>query len=144
MDIVRDILARKGSEIVSAAPGDTVLKAARLMNDRGIGSVLVLEGGNLVGIFTERDVLRRVVAEQRDPSTALIRDVMTTSLITCQPETPVEECAAVMTGRRIRHLPVLGPNGLCGVVTIGDVLAYQLADREATIRYLNSYIYDVR
>ena len=144
MDIVRDILARKGSEIVSVAPTDTVLKAARLMNDRGIGSVLVLDGGKLAGIFTERDVLRRVVAEQRDPSTALVRDVMTTSLITCQPETPIEECAAVMTGRRIRHLPVLGPDGLCGIVTSGDVLAYQLADREATIKYLNSYIYDVR
>jgi len=144
MDSVRDLLARKGSDIVSVAPGATVLEAAQLMNARGTGSVLVLEGKRPVGIFTERDVLRRVVAEQRDPSTTPVRDVMTTSLITCKPETPVAECAAVMTQRRIRHLPVVGPDGLCGLVTSGDVLAFQFAEQEATLKHLSSYFYDMR
>jgi len=144
MDMVRDLLARKGTDIVAVAPGTTVLEAARLMNGRGTGSVLVLEGKKLIGIFTERDVLRRVVAEQRDPSTTAVREVMTTSLITCKPETPVEECAGVMTQRRIRHLPVLGPDGLCGLVTSGDVLAFQFAEQEATLKHLSNYFYDVR
>lgn len=144
MDAVRDILARKGSELVSVAPTATVLDAAALMNTRGTGSVLVLEGKQLVGIFTERDVLRRVVAEQRDPSTTVVRDVMTTSLMTCTPATPVEQCAAVMTQRRIRHLPVVGPDGLCGLVTSGDVLAFQFAETEATLKHLSSYFYDAR
>ncbi|HEU5262591.1 MAG TPA: CBS domain-containing protein [Gemmatimonadales bacterium] len=144
MDMVRDLLARKGTDIVAVAPGATVLEAARLMNARGTGSVLVLEGKKLVGIFTERDVLRRVVTEQRDPSTTAVRDVMTTSLITCKPETPVEECAGVMTQRRIRHLPVVGPDGLCGLVTSGDVLAFQFAEQEATLKHLSNYFYDVR
>lgn len=144
MDMVRDLLARKGTDIVAVAPGATVLEAARLMNGRGTGSVLVLEGKKLIGIFTERDVLRRVVAEQRDPSTTAVREVMTTSLITCKPETPVEECAGVMTQRRIRHLPVLGPDGLCGLVTSGDVLAFQFAEQEATLKHLSNYFYDVR
>lgn len=144
MESVRHILARKGSDIVAVFPRATVLEAARLMNARGTGSVLVLEGGQLVGIFTERDVLRRVVAEQRDPATTPVRDVMTTSLITCKPDAPVEECAAVMTQRRIRHLPVVGPDGLCGLITSGDVLAFQFAEQEATLKHLSSYFYDAR
>lgn len=144
MDSVRDLLARKGADIVAVAPTATVLEAARLMNARGTGSVLVLEGMQPVGIFTERDVLRRVVAEQRDPSTTPVRDVMTTALITCKPETPVTECAAAMTQRRIRHLPVVGADGLCGLVTSGDVLAFQFAEQEATLKHLSSYFYDGR
>ncbi len=144
MDTVRDILARKGSQIVSVAPATMVLDAAQLMNTRGTGSVLVLDGKQLLGIFTERDVLRRVVAEQRDPSTTAVRDVMTTALITCAPATPLEECAAVMTQRRIRHLPVVGSDGLCGLVTSGDVLAFQFAEQEATLKHLSSYFYDAR
>ncbi len=144
MDTVRDILARKGSDVVSVSPDVTVLEAARLMNTRGIGSVLVLEAGKPVGIFTERDVLRRVVAEQRDPFTTAVREVMTTSLITCRPDSSIAECAAVVTHRRIRHLPVLGPDGLCGLITSGDVLAYQLAEQEVTLKHLSSYFYDGR
>jgi len=144
MESVRDILARKGSDIVAVAPSATILEAAQHMNARGTGSVLVLEGEKLVGIFTERDVLRRVVAEQRDPARTPVRDVMTTSLITCKPETPVEDCAAVMTQRRIRHLPVVGPAGLCGLVTSGDVLAFQFAEQEATLKHLASYFYEGR
>src|SRR2546429_9732897 len=120
MPTVQDILARKGSDVVSVRPGETVLKAAELMSERGVGGLVVTEGGRLVGIFTERDILRRVGAPRRDPAATKVADVMTTRVTACAPATPVEECAAMMTGKRIRHLPVVTERGLAGVITIGD------------------------
>jgi CBS domain-containing protein len=144
MATVREILVRKGAHVVTATPTTTVLEAAQLMNSRGIGAVLVLAEGALRGIFTERDLMRRVVAERRDPAVTLLRDVMTTDIIVTRAEAPVEECASLMTSRRIRHLPVMGPDGLAGVVTIGDLMAYQVADQAFTIAHLNSYFYENR
>jgi CBS domain-containing protein len=144
MATVREILARKGSEVVTADPGQTVLEAAQLMNSRGIGAVVVTEGGEMQGIFTERDVLRRVVAEERDPRTMRLRDVMTPTVVTTTDLTTVEECGELMTRRRIRHLPVLTGGRLAGIVTIGDLMAWQVADQAATIAQLNSYVYDNR
>src|SRR5690348_4861000 len=97
---VRDLLARKGPDVVSVPVGASVLDAARLMNEHHIGGLVVTEGGRLAGIFTERDVLRRVVGAGLDPSTTPVRDVMSTTLMTVTPETPVEECRALMTERR--------------------------------------------
>ena len=144
MPSVRDILARKGGACVSIAPDASVAEAARLMNERGIGGVLVLEGDRLVGIFTERDVMRRVIAEHRDPAQTPVIQVMTAPVVTCLPETSLEELGAILSSRRIRHLPVVGAEGLCGVVTSGDLLAYQVADQAATIQYLNNYMFDRR
>ncbi len=144
MPSVRDVLARKGSESITISAAASVLEAARLMNDRGIGGVLVTEEGRLVGIFTERDILRRVVAEQRDPANTSVREVMTTSVVTCRPDTSLEECGAIMTTRRVRHLPVVDVDGVGGVVTIGDLLAFQTAEQQMTIEELNKYIYDLR
>ena len=144
MPAVRDILARKGASVISVPPGALVLEAARLMNERGTGSVLVMEGPRLVGIFTERDVLRRVVASGRDPLTTAVREVMTTDLLTCDSDTPLEQCAATMSGRRIRHLPVVDHDQVAGVMTSGDLLAWQLDDQASMIQHLNSYVYDVR
>jgi CBS domain-containing protein len=144
MPTVREILARKGNNVVSVAPSTTVLDAAQLMNTRGIGAVLVLEDGQLIGIFTERDIMRRVVAMERPPSETLIRDVMTPAPVTTRADMPVEECASLMTTRRIRHLPVVGPDGLAGIVTTGDLMALQVADQAVTIAHLNSYLYENR
>jgi CBS domain-containing protein len=144
MATVREILARKGSEVLTVAPDSTVLEAAQLMNARGIGAVPVIEFGALVGIFTERDLMRRVVAETLPPETTRIRQVMTPEPLTARPETTVDDCGALMTARRIRHLPVLGPGGLIGIITIGDLLAFQVAEQAVTIAQLNSYVYDVR
>lgn len=144
MPTVRDLLARKRADVVSVSPADTVLHAAKLMNDHGIGGLAVLDGGTLVGMFTERDILRRVVASGRDPKTTKVRDVMTSPVITCVPETSVEECGAILSGKRIRHLPVTDPKGIAGIVTSGDLLAFQVAEHAATIQYLNSYMFDVR
>jgi len=114
------------------------------MGDGGFGAVLVMDGTTLVGIFTERDTLRRVVAAERNPSTTLVSEVMTTSMITCIPETTVSECGAIMTRHRIRHLPVVDGTELLGIVSIGDLLAHRVREQEDTIRYLNDYMFNVR
>ncbi len=145
MPTVQDILARKGSDVISVKPGETVLNAAQLMSERGIGGLVVTEGGRLVGIFTERDILRRVVAQRRDAATTKVAEVMTTPVTACGPDTPVEDCAAMMTGKRIRHLPVVvGDRGLAGVITIGDVLAFQVREQQATIDYMHHFMFDLR
>jgi len=137
MPTVQEILARKGSNVISVKPGETVLKAAELMSERGIGGLVVTEGGRLVGIFTERDILRRVVAPQRDPAATRVAEVMTTPVTACAPDTSVDECAAMMTAKRIRHLPVVADRGLAGMITIGDVLAFQVREQQATIDYMH-------
>ena len=145
MACVRDLLARKGGALVTVTGSTTVLDASTLMVERGIGGVVVVDDeGRLAGIFTERDVLRRVVAVRLDPAQTPVRDVMTTPVLTVAPETVLEECQATMTERRIRHLPVLGPSGLAGLVSSGDVLAYEVAERQDTIQHLQSYVYSVR
>ena len=145
MAVVRDLLARKGTDVVSIQPTATVLEAARLMNDRGVGGVVVVDEANaLLGIFTERDILRRVVAAGLPPETTKVADVFTRDIITCDPGMNVEEVGALMTTRRVRHLPVVDAGGLHGVVTIGDLLAHRLSDQESTIQHLNSYVFDMR
>lgn len=145
MAVVRDLLARKGTDVVSVHPTASVLEAARLMNDRGVGGVVVVDEANaLLGIFTERDILRRVVAAGLPPESTKVADVFTRDIITCTPEMNVEEIGAVMTTRRVRHLPVVDARGLHGVVTIGDLLAHRLSDQETTIQHLNSYVFDMR
>jgi CBS domain-containing protein len=144
MPTVADILARKGNALISLPPSATVFAAAELLNAYGIGGLPVLEAGQLMGIFTERDLLRRVVAQRRDPETTTLAEVMTAPVLTCAPGTAVEECAALMTSRRVRHLPVLAEAGLAGMITIGDVLALQVAEQQATLQHMSSYIYDNR
>lgn len=144
MPTVGDILNRKGSDVATIAPSATVLDAARLMTERGIGGVPVVEGGAMVGVFTERDILRRVVVALRDPATTTVGEVMSSPVLTCKRETTVDECTAMMTARRMRHLPVVDGSELCGIVTIGDILALRTAEQEAAIVELNRYIYDIR
>ena len=144
MAAVRDILAKKGSLIVALPPSASVLEAARVMSERSVGAVLVIDEGRLVGIFTERDILRRVVAEGRDPAKEPLATVVTRDVLTCTPATPLDECRALMTTRRLRHLPVVGPDGLCGVISSGDVLAFQVAEQQSEIQDLNRYVYDMR
>jgi CBS domain-containing protein len=145
MPVVRDLLARKGTDVVSITPTASVLEAARLMNDRSVGGLLVVDdAGTLLGIFTERDILRRVVAANLPPETTKVSDVFTRDVVTCLPETSVDEVGAIMSNRRVRHLPVVDAGGLHGVITIGDLLAHRVSEQETTIQHLNSYVFDVR
>ena len=144
MATVQSVLERKGGQVVTIDVGETALAAAALMNERGIGGLVVLDEGRIAGMFTERDILRRVVAARRDPAATRVHEVMTTPVAYCRRETPLDECRAVMTEKRIRHLPVLDDRGVCGIVTIGDLMAHDVTDRETTIQYLNEYIFGVR
>ena len=145
MAVVRDLLNRKGTSIVSIVPTATVLEAARLMNDRSVGGVLVVnDAGALLGIFTERDILRRVVAAGLAPESTKVSEVFTPDVVTTTPEMSVDECGAIMSSRRVRHLPVVDAKGLHGVVTIGDLLAHRVSEHETTIQHLNSYVFDMR
>ena len=144
MATLGDLLATKGHEVIAVQPSDTVLQAANLMNDRNIGGVVVLDGDRLAGIFTERDVLRRVVAQALDPSDITVAEVMTTPVITCPPDLTLEDCAAIMTTRGVRHLPVQEGSELAGVVTIRDLLAYKVSEQQATLEQMTHYLYDLR
>ena len=131
MATLGDLLATKGHGVIAVQPSDTVLRAANLMNDRNIGGVVVLDGDRLAGIFTERDVLRRVVAQALNPAATPVAEVMTSPVITCRPDLTLEDCAAIMTTRNVRHLPVQDGRELVGVVTIRDLLAYKVSEQQA-------------
>ncbi len=142
MITAKDILRTKGGHLWSVGPLATVLEAAVLMNEHKIGALVVMDAGRLIGIFTERDVLRRVVGEARDPAATAVADVMSAEVVCCSPETSLEEARGVMKNRRIRHLPVLGHDGsLLGLISIGDLNAHQAHDHEQTIHLLNEYLY---
>lgn len=140
MAIVKDIIGDKGNLVNSVEKSDNVLNAAKLMNERRIGSLVVTEGDKVIGIFTERDILVRVVAAQRDPAKTTIQEVMTTPVACCKLTTPVEEVTAVMTNKRIRHIPVVEDQKLIGIVTSGDILAHRESKHQETIEYLHQYI----
>lgn len=141
MITVRELLAAKGSQILSIGPDASVLDAALLMNEHKVGCVVVLDAGALAGIFTERDVMRRVVAERRDPATTRICDVMSCEVVCCRPETTMEEASGVLKNRRIRHLPVADDERrLLGLISIGDLNARQAHEQEHTIHVLQEYI----
>jgi len=142
MPTAQDILARKGALIYSIEPTATVLEATRRMNHHKIGALVVMNEGKMVGIFTERDVLRRVVASQLDCSTVPVFDVMTAELTTCSPDCEIEEIAEIMRSRRIRHVPVLDDEGnLLGLISIGDVNAHTAQSKAAELHYLSEYVY---
>jgi CBS domain-containing protein len=142
MATVREILARKGNHVCTVSPGATVLEAALLMNEHKIGSLVVIDAGQVVGMFTERDVLRRVVGEQRDPAHTRVGDVMTTEIICCTLETTIAEARGAMKNRRVRHLPLVDDERrLQGLISIGDLNAYETSDHEQTIYLMQEYIY---
>jgi CBS domain-containing protein len=147
---VMDILLRKGSTVHVVAPSVSVLEATRTMNQLHIGALIVALGRletdgqpeRIVGIFTERDVLTRVVAEARDPAATRVEDVMTPVVAYCRPDTDLDEVSSIMQNWRIRHLPVCDENGrLQGIVSIGDLNAWHSQGLHATIHYLNEYIH---
>jgi CBS domain-containing protein len=142
MPTVRDVLASKGQGLEFTTPSATVLEAVNQMNEHKIGALVVMDAGQVVGMFTERDVLRRVVGDERSPSATLVGQVMTSKVVCCDPNTDLEEIATLMKNRRIRHVPVCHGDGrLLGMVSMGDVNAQNASNQEATIFFLNEYIY---
>ena len=141
MGQVSDILATKGSAVLEIDAEATVFDAVSKMVDGNVGSLLVTDGGRLVGIVTERDYLRRVAIVGRDERTTPVREVMSAPIVYTTPESSIEECMAVMTERRIRHLPVLTESReVMGVVSIGDLVKFQTREQSAQIKFLEEYI----
>jgi len=140
MPTAERLLNRKGEGLAWLAPTDTVLEAAQLMNERHIGSLLVLDGNELQGIFTERDVMRRVVAAQRDPKSTAIGEVMTRNVICAAPHSTLDELRLVMREKRVRHIPVVDGGRVLGMISIGDLNDAEREVQVQTIQYLESYM----
>ncbi|MEO5987532.1 MAG: CBS domain-containing protein [Candidatus Eisenbacteria bacterium] len=134
-----EILDRKGDSVVCIPARSTVYEALQRMVQKGVGSVLVLEDERIVGIFTERDYLRRVAVPELPPDTP-VGQVSTTELVVVIPGDSVLDCMAVMTQRRIRHVPVMDGGRLCGLVSIGDLVKHASAEQQVEIQYLREYI----
>jgi len=141
MPTVQKILDSKGSAVFKIDDQASVLEAAELMNARRVGALVVTHDDNVVGIFTERDVLNRVVAKQLDAASSVVASVMTSPIACCTPQTTRSECRSVMKSRRIRHLPVVSEGRLLGIVSIGDIVEDEGAEQEETIRYLYEYMH---
>ena len=141
MGHVSDILDAKGTDVLGIEGSATVHEAVARMVEANIGALLVYESGALAGIVTERDYLRRVAVEGRDERTTPVREIMSRELVYVGPESTSDECMAVMTERRIRHLPVLGDGReVLGIVSIGDVVKFQSREQSVQILFLTEYI----
>lgn len=141
MTTLRDLLAGRTAAVAAVGRDDTVLDAARLMNDRRIGSVVVLDGDHVVGILTERDVLTGCVAAQRHPAATKVERIMTSPCIVGAPDDSIERARAIMSEKNIRHLPVVEGGRLIGIVSSRDVLVNSHREAEQTIQYLSDYLY---
>ena len=144
MPNAQSILHKKGADVATVDRKTTVLDAAKTMNQRRIGAVVVTDGDRVVGIFTERDILNRIVAAGKDPKTTRVEEVMTSPMACCRRDTPLADCKAVMSQKRIRHLPVVEEGKLYGLISAGDIVAGEVADQQATIEYLHEYLYGRR
>lgn len=137
---VRQLLAAKGSLVHSISTEATVFEALEQMASYDIGAIMVTEGPRLVGIFSERDYARKIILMGRMSRDTTVGEVMTTDLVTITPEATVGDCMNLMTGNRIRHLPVLENHHLLGVISIGDVVKNIMTQQEFMIAELESYI----
>ena len=142
MPSAMDVLRTKGSVIHSVDPQATVLSAIQKMNQHKLGALIVMHRDRVVGMFTERDVLRRVVGEERDPASVTVAEVMTSDVICVGPMTDIDEISTIMQQRRIRHVPVCDVDQeLLGMISIGDLNAFHASNQEAHIQFLSEYIY---
>jgi CBS domain-containing protein len=138
---VRQLLDGKGRQVFSIGPGAAVLDAIRMMAERHVGALLVMQGESLCGIVSERDYARKVILMGRSSADTPVRDIMSTPVITVQPDTPVENCMQIMTEQRVRHLPVTDGGRVVGMVSIGDLVKAVIAEQQQQIEQLESYIH---
>lgn len=142
MATVQDILSGKSSKVLTTARTVSVLEAINKMNEHRVGALVVCEGERVVGMFTERDVLRKVAVSDRPPGSVLVEEVMTQEVVCTGPKEDLDEVRTVMKNRRFRHLPVCDDVGhLLGLISIGDLNAHDASHREAQIHFLSEYIY---
>ncbi len=144
MKTVKQLLQAKAGDIWTIAPDAKVYDALALMADKNVGALLVMDAGRLVGIFSERDYARKVVLHGKSSRETLVREIMTTRVVYVRPEQTIEDCMALMTDKRIRHLPVIDGERVMGVISIGDVVKSIISDQSFMIAQLENYIAGTR
>lgn len=140
MATVKELLEAKSKEIWSVSPQATAYEALQIMAKNDVGALLVLDKGKLTGIFSERDYARKVILKGKFSRETTVGDLMTYEVLYIEPRSTIEDCMALMTAKRVRHLPVLESGRLIGIVTIGDVVRQIISDQEFTIEQLGKYI----
>lgn len=140
MNQLAEILAEKGHDVLKIEAGASVFEAVKKMVEANVGSLLVTEDGEVSGIITERDYLRRVALEGRTDRETAVREIMSTPLIVVTPETTIDHCMALMTNQRIRHLPIVDGGEVAGIVSIGDIVKFKSKQQSVEIQYLHEYM----
>jgi CBS domain-containing protein len=140
MKTVAQLLRGKGHEVLFVSPETSVFEALGVMAERNVGALLVIEGGKLAGIFSERDYARKVILKGKASREVPVREIMTSRVLYVRPEQTIEDCMALMTDKRVRHLPVLDGEQVVGVISIGDVVKAIIAEQEFVIEQLQNYI----
>ena len=140
MTLVKQILDSKGRDVWHVKPETSVFEVIEAMAEKGVGALLVMDGEDLVGIVSERDYARKVILKGRSSESTPVRDIMTEGVISTTPEKTVAECMAIMTEKRIRHLPVVEGDNVTGVLSIGDLVKSIIADQQFQIEQLENYI----
>ncbi len=140
MGTVSSLLNSKGHDVLTVTPDTSVHDAIKQMEDISAGTAVVVENDEIVGIVSERDIIRRVVLQDKKVDKISVQEIMSTELTTITPETLMEECMRLITEKRIRHLPVLCDGSLCGIVSIGDVVKYLIVEKDFKIKNLETYI----
>ena len=141
MKKVSDVLARKGRSIISVTPQAIVIEALKIMSDKNIGSVLVMDGTAYLGLLTERDYARKVILKGKASSDVRVRDIMSTGLPEIQPETSIEDCMELMSDNNLRYLPVFEQGAVIGIISINDVIKAMITNHQDTIQHLENYIH---
>lgn len=134
------VLKRKGSEVWHVSPDQTVYDAIETMAEKAVGALLVMSGGKLAGIISERDYARKVILKGKSSRTTLVKEIMTSPVIVVSPDRSVDECMTIITKNRIRHLPIMENDKVLGVVSIGDLVKWVVSEQEETIEHLQNYI----
>ena len=141
MKSLKQLLSAKGSQVYSIGPDAKVIEALQIMAHKDVGALVVLEGGQIAGILSERDYARKVILRGKSSQDVPVREIMTADVVTVDPSRTIEECMALVTQRRVRHLPVIEDGKLAGLVSIGDLVKEVIAEQEQTIKQLESYIH---
>lgn len=140
MKRARHLLESKGNEIWSIGPEASVLDAIKMMAEKGIGALLVMEGADLTGVVSERDYARKVILQGRSSRETPVREIMTDKVFLAAPDNTIDECLALMTDKRIRHLPVVEGESVIGVLSIGDLVKAKIDEQQFHIEQLQNYI----
>lgn len=140
MTTIAQLLKNKGPEVWSAKPTDMVIEAIQTMAAKGVGALLVMDGDDLAGIFSERDYARKIILEGKSSRDTTVADIMTTNVIHATPDQSIEECMSVMTENHFRHLPIIDDGRVVGVISLGDLVKIIIVEQKELIKQLERYI----